>query len=156
MKYSKLGVLFALVAVASGLVAIFRIVLDTEVAVGFVTMSFGVLAIIWTYSAYKSLSAGSSLKIHTRNFLLCLVFILLFTIWHTMSKLFRWRETVNEYLLYPGYLFLIMAFLIFVLTSYQILSMGKEFGFESQAKEIEKIISQKKNSVGVKKSKNAK
>lgn len=139
-----LGALLGFIGVAAGLIAIFRIVMDTEVAIGFVTVSFGVLAIIWTSMAINSLSKGSSLRRHTINFLLCLIFILLFSIWHTITKLFRWRETVNEFMLYPGYLFLILAFLIFVATSYQILSMGKEFGFENQAKEIKEVMEKKK------------
>ena len=140
-----LGTLLAFIAVAGGLIAIFRIVVDTEIAIGFVTISFGVLAIIWTSTAISSLSKGSSLRKHTTNFLFCLVFVLLFSIWHTISKLFRWRETINEVMLYPGYLFITLAFLIFVVTSYQILTMGKEFGFQRQAKDIEKIIETKKN-----------
>jgi len=138
------GTLLGLIAIAAGLVAIFRLVVDTEIAVGFVTISFGILAIIWTSMAISSLSSGSSLRRHTINFLLCLVFVLLFSIWHTLSKLFKWRETVNEYMLYPGYLFLTMAFLIFVVTAYQILTMGKEFGFGQQAREIKKVIEKKK------------
>lgn len=139
-----LGALLGFIGVAAGLIAIFRIVMDTEVAIGFVTISFGILAIIWTSMAINSLSKGSSLRRHTINFLLCLIFILLFSIWHTITKLFRWRETVNEFMLYPGYVFLILAFLIFVATAYQILSMGKEFGFENQAKEIKEVMEKKK------------
>ncbi|MBU0629257.1 MAG: hypothetical protein KKC75_08785 [Nanoarchaeota archaeon] len=138
------GALLGFIAVAAGLTAIFRVVVDTEVAIGFVTISFGVLAIIWTSMAMTSLSKGSSLRRHTGNFMLCLVFILLFTVWHTLSKLLRWRETINEIMLFPGYLFLILAFLIFVATSYQILTMGKEFGFKTQAKEISRVIESKK------------
>jgi len=141
----RLGTLLGLMAIAGGLIAIFRIVADTEIAIGFITMSFGILAIIWTSMAMTSLSKGSSLRRHTTNFLLCLIFILLFSIWHTLSKLFGWRQTINEFMLYPGYLFLTLAFLIFVVTSYQILTLGKEFGFERQAKEIEKVIEKKKN-----------
>lgn len=139
-----LGALLGLIGVVAGLITIFRIVVDTEVAIGFVTISFGVLAIMWTSMAISSLSKGSSLRRHTINFLLCLIFILLFSIWHTLSKLFRWRETINEFMLYPGYLFLILAFLIFVATSYQVLTMGKEFGFESQAKDIKAVMEKKK------------
>jgi|SRR3989338_9715168 len=136
----------AFIAVAAGLVSIFRIVMDTEVAIGFVTISFGILAIIWTSMAMTSLSKGSSLRRHTSNFLLCLIFILLFTIWHTISKLLSWRETLNEIMLYPGYLFIILAFLIFVVTAYQILTIGKEFGFKPQAIAIEKQMRSKVSS----------
>ncbi|MBI2140380.1 hypothetical protein HYU14_05630 [Candidatus Woesearchaeota archaeon] len=140
----KLAAILGLIAVASGLVVIFRVIVDTEIAIGFVTVSFGVLAVIWTTMAIGALSKGSSLRKHTTNFLYCLLFILLFSIWHTISKLLRWRETVNEMLLYPGYVFITMAFLIFVVTAYQILTMSKEFGFELQAQDIRKVIEQKK------------
>ncbi len=139
-----LGTILGFIAVAFGLLAIFRIVMDTEVAVGFVTISFGILAIIWTSMAVISLSKASSLRKHTINFLFCLVFILLFSIWHTLSKLLMWRETVNEFMLYPGYLFLTLAFLIFVITSYQILMIGKEFGFQKQSTKIKKAMEKKK------------
>jgi len=89
MKKS-IGTVLGLIGVVAGLIAIFRIVVDTEIAVGFVTISFGIMAIIWTLMAMSSLSKGSSLRNHTRNFLFCLVFILLFSIWHTISKLFKW------------------------------------------------------------------
>ncbi len=139
-----LGTILGFIAVALGLLAIFRIVMDTEVAIGFVTISFGVLAIIWTSMAVISLSKASSLRKHTINFLFCLIFILLFSIWHTLSKLLMWRETVNEFMLYPGYLFLTLAFLIFVITSYQILMIGKEFGFQKQSSKIKKAMEKKK------------
>ena len=144
MAKNHIGTLFALLAVASGLVAIFKLVVDIEIALGFVTISFGILAIIWTTMAVKSLSKGSSLRSHTTNFLFCLIFILLFAIWHTISKLFGWSASVNEFLLYPGYLFLTLAFLIFVITAYQILNMGKEFGFHAEAKAIEQAIKERK------------
>jgi hypothetical protein len=139
-----LSTVIGFIAIAAGLTAIFRLVVDTEIAVGFVTISFGVLAIIWTCMAIGSLSKGSTLRRHTINFLLCLIFVLLFSIWHTLSKLFRWRETVNEFMLYPGYLFITMAFLIFVITAYQILTMGQEFGFGQQASRIKNVIKEKK------------
>lgn len=141
--------LIGLLAIASGLVVIFRVVVDTEIAIGFVTISFGVLAVIWTTMAISALSKGSSLRKHTTNFLFCLFFILLFSIWHTISKLLKWRETLNEVLLYPGYLFITLAFLIFVITSYQILTMSKEFGFESKAKEIKKVMDLKRKTKNV-------
>ena len=143
MKKS-LSTLLGLIAVIGGLIAVFRVVVDTEIAIGFVTISFGILAVIWTFMAVTSLSIGSSLRRHLTNFLFCLIFILLFSVWHNISKLFGWRETINEFMLYPSYLFITLAFLTFVLTSYQTLKMGKEFGFEKQAKEIKKVIEKKK------------
>ena len=144
MINKKLGTFFYLVGVAAGLFAIFKIVVNVEIAIGFVTISFGLLAIIWTTMAIGSLSQGSSLRKHTTNFLFCLIFILLFAIWHTLSILFQWRKSINEFMLYPGYLFITLAFLIFVISSYQILMMGKEFGFGEQAFKIKEKLELKK------------
>ena len=94
--------------------------------------------------ALKSLSKGSSLRKHTATFLVCLIFILLFSIWHTMEKLFDWRRSIVEVMLYPGYFFITAAFLIFVFAAYQILVMGKEFGFNIEASKIKKIMKEKK------------
>jgi len=141
----NIGYLAALVAIAIGLIAIFKVVVNLEIAIGFVTISFGVLAIIWTSIALKSLSPGSSLKKHTISFLLSLIFILSFSVWHTMEKLFEWRTSVVEVMLYPGYFFITAAFLIFVSAAYQILVMGKEFGFSVEASKINKVMKEKKN-----------
>jgi len=140
----KIGYFAALIAIALGLMAIFKIVVNLEIAIGFVTISFGVLAIIWTSMALKSLSPGSSLKKHTIAFLFCLIFILSFSVWHTLEKLFGWRQSVVEVMLYPGYFFITAAFIIFVLAAYQILTMGKEFGFNVEASKIKKLMKEKK------------
>lgn len=141
----KLGVVIAFIAILSGLIAIFKLIANVEVAIGFVTISFGILAVIWTSMAVKSSSKGSALRNYTTNFLLCLIFILLFAIWNTFSILFKWRESLNELMLYPSYIFVTLAFLTFVWSSYQILMIGKEFGFGAQASRIEKRIKQKKS-----------
>ena len=139
----RIGVFLGFIGVILGLLAIFKIVVDTEIAIGFITISFGVLAVIWTVMALQSLSEGSSLKRHTFNFLLCLIFILLFSIWHTLEKLFFWRTSINELMLYPGYLLIALAFLLFVGTAWQILTLGREFGFKKQASYIGRVIKEK-------------
>ena len=136
--------LIGFVGVVAGLIAIFKLVPDTELAIGFITISFGILAVIWTSMAISSLSEGSSLRRHTTNFLLCLVFVLLDSIWRTLLRLFNWEETIGKFMLYPGYAFITLAFLIFVMTAYQTLKMGKEFGFKSQATKIKKALENKK------------
>lgn len=153
MKNRKIGVLIGFLGVVLGLVTIFKVVVDTEVAIGLVTISFGVLAVIWTVMALQSLSKDSSLRRYTFNFLLCLIFILLFSIWHTVSKLFGWRTSVNEVMLYPGYLLITLAFLLFVSTAWQIMTLGREFGFKGQASSIEKVIKEKEKEKNGKKRK---
>jgi len=140
----NIGIILGFLAVFAGLIAIFRIVNDTEIAIGFITMTFGVLAIIWTSMAISSLSKGSSLRKQTIYFLISLIFILSFIIWHTISKILGWRETINEYMLYPGYIFITLAFLIFVITSFHILKVGQEFGFVDKGEKIKKSMEKNK------------
>ncbi|HLC96392.1 MAG TPA: hypothetical protein VJH97_03660 [Candidatus Nanoarchaeia archaeon] len=132
-----------LLSVAFGVAAIFKMVPDLEVAIGFLTISFGILAIIWTAMSVGALSKGSSLRKHTVYFLISLISILLFSIWHTLSKILGWRQTIVEAWMYPGYLFLAASFIIFVFTAYQVLQMGHQFGFSGQARKIQKVMASK-------------
>lgn len=46
-------------------------------------------------------------------------------------------------MVYPGYIFLIFSYMAFVITAYKILYLGKEFGFQEQAKRIKKAVRKK-------------
>jgi len=153
-KKRLVGSIGALIGVIFGLIAILKIISNPEIVTGFVTLSFGVLAIIWTTVATNSLSKGSSLRKYTINYLICIILLVLYTFWNTLGLIFNWKEQVGSYLIYPSYVFLTLAFLLFVSTSYQILSIGKEFGFKSQAENIEEIIKENKKRLEVKQSSN--
>lgn len=134
-----LKVIIAIIAIISGLTGIVVIVNDIKLVIGIFSLTFGILAIIWTSLALSSLSKGSSLKTYTRFFLLALIFIVLFSIWQTLGEILKWQELV----VYPQYMFITIAYLIFVIASYNILKLGKEFGFKEKAQEINKSL--KKN-----------
>lgn len=143
----RFAILVAFIAIVIGLTAIIKLVsaIDTELTIGLVSLTFGITAILWTLKARKSLSVGSSLRRYTENFLVCLVFILGYSVWHTLNHLFLWDRTIGESMIYPEYAFITMAYLTFVIASYQILYLGKEFGFEGEAKKIRQVIREKKN-----------
>jgi len=126
-------------AILMSIFSIFRIIPNIEIATGFITMSFGILAIIWTSIARANLSKGSSLRNYTTSFLFCLIFILLFSIWDTFDKIFEW----NGLTMMPKYIFITIAYLIFSYASYSIWKIGKEFGFKDEAKKIDKVIKEK-------------
>lgn len=128
------------IGILLSLLAIIKIVQDIEIAIGLITISFGILALIWTTIARRNLSPGSTLRSYTNRFLTSLLFILVFSIWHTLSRLFFWEKEF----LYPEYAFITMAYIFFVVAAYQILNIGKEFGFREQAKKINRIIERKK------------
>lgn len=135
-----LEIIPALIAIIFGLVAIFKLILNMEIAIGFLTVTFGILAVIWTAMAKKSLSKGSSLEKYTTKFLFCLIFILLFSVWQILENLLYWKG----FIIYPKYFFITIAYLVFVIAAYQILHIGKEFGFKEQAKKIEKVMKKKR------------
>lgn len=136
-----LAAILWIIAILLSIFAIFKIVQNIEIAVGFITISFGILAIIWTFIARQNLSEGSSLRDYTTRFLFCLVFILMFSIWHTLGLIFLWKGPV----IFMKYIFITAAYLIFAAASYEIWRIGKEFGFKEEAKQIRKIIQEKKN-----------
>src|SRR3989344_357420 len=132
--------LIALFAIVSGLFVIIKLVGNVELVVGIISLTFGILAIIWTLKARSVLSAGSSLRKYTGNFLMCLIFILLFSIWNTMARILNFQGIF----LYFEYFFIVMAYMVFVMAAYQILYLGKEFGFSREIKVMKKAIREKK------------
>ncbi len=128
MKQEYGKVFTALLAVLFGVFALIRFVADVRLAIGFLSLTFGLVAIIWTYRAMSSLSPGTSLRDYTHYFLWSLIFIMLFSVWDTLVILFQWTGAA----VYPKYFLITIAYLIFVFTGYKILYLGKQFGFQPQ------------------------
>ncbi len=136
---------FALFAILIGVIAIAKLVVVKELVVGIFSLTFGLMAIIWTYRARVSLSKGSELRDYTNYFLLCLIAILLFSIWDTFLGFYHYtHDGAHEFLVYPKYLFITAAYLVFLRASYQILYLSKKFGFSTEASDIKKAIESKK------------
>ena len=132
--------LVAILTIFLGLFVIVKLVGNIQLIVGVISLTFGVLAIIWTLKARAILSKGSSLRKYTGNFLMCLIFILLFSIWNTMARILNFQGIF----LYFEYFFIVMAYMVFVMAAYQILYLGKEFGFSREIKVMKKAIREKK------------
>lgn len=129
-EYGK--VLTALLAVLFGVYALIKLVPSFELAIGFLSLTFGLMAIISTYRAKSSLSEGTSLRDYTNYFLFSLIFIVLFSVWDTMIVLFQWTGGWT----FPKYFLLTIAYLIFFFTAYKILYLGKQFGFHSNVERM--------------------
>lgn len=128
-----------IIAIIFGIFTIINLVKDPEIIVSLISLSFGILAIIWTFIAMTSLSKGSSLRNYVTLFLIALVFILLFSIWHALSKIFRWEKLW----LYPEYVLISLAYITFVVSSYKVYKLSKEFGFKEKSNEIKNILKKK-------------
>ena len=135
-----LKILFAIIAIISGLTALMLFVVNFEIIIALLTITFGITAIFWTLRARSSLSLGSSLREYTTYFLLCVIFLMLFSVWNVSIFLF---DLKGVWIL-PQYFFVSLTYLVFVFTSYKILYLGKELGFGSQRKVIEQAMNEKK------------
>ncbi|MFC1732997.1 hypothetical protein ACFL6I_22070 [candidate division KSB1 bacterium] len=131
-----LKVLFALIAVLAGVVAIIIMVGNPNFILASLSLTFGILAIIWTVMAHGSLSPGSSLRSYTSYFLACLILIMISSIWNSAAKLFK----ITGVWSYLEYFFLTLAYLVFVAASYKMYHLGKEFGFQKAAVRIKEAM----------------
>ena len=139
-----IGFITGAVAILFGLYALIRIIDHKELTVGAFTLTFGIMAIIWTTRAIKALSPGSSLRTYAGYFLASLIFIVLFSVYHSLNTFFKWQQTIGDFMVLPEFMLITITYMIFMIASYNIYKLGKEFGFQAQAKGIEKIIKKKK------------
>lgn len=129
-----------IIGIASGLYVLFRLSISLELAVAFLSLSFGVLAIIWTLIAKYNLSPESELRKFTTNFLVGILFLLIFTLIITIRQI----KSLLQGFIFVEHFFITATFLLFVIAAYQILHIGKEFGFEREAKTIKSLLRMKK------------
>ena len=129
-------IIFACIAILGGITAIIKILGNPELIVGILSLTFGITALIWTILAHISLSPGSSLRNYTGYFIACLLFILLFSVWKSITSLMPEKETY----MVVEYLFLTLAYIVFAVAANKIYHIGIEFGFQPQARRIRGVI----------------
>lgn len=137
-------IISGIIAIIVGVVAIVKLIIDAELVVSALSLTFGVTALIWIFKARKSLSKGSSLKELTLHFLFTVVFVLCFSFWGIVVKMLQLKEVYGDVIAFPQYLFISLAYITFIGAAYKIRKIGKEFGFSVQAEEIERIIKAKR------------
>jgi|SRR3989338_6750924 len=111
------------------------------------TTVFGLTALILASKARSRLSPGS-LRTYMDNFNVCLAFIVIFSIWQTIRSFLSSNLNFTEIAEYPEYLFIVFAYLAFIVTSYRMIKISKEFGFKDEGNVIKKILESKKNKPG--------
>lgn len=131
-----LKIIFALVGILAGVIAIIKIVGTPSLTIAFMSLTFGIMAIIWTSMAHNSLSPGSSLRSYTGYFLVCLILVMLFSIWDGVVKVFN----LTGNWLYTEYVFLTLAYIVFATAANKIYHLGKEFGFQKEAAKIKDVM----------------
>ena len=113
-------------------------------AVGITTVIFGIASLILISRARNKLTDGS-IRRFMDNFAICLAFIVTFSLWQTLRDFYG---VVNfdgktTYLSYPEYIFIIFAYIAFIVTSFRTQKISQEFGFKDDGKKIGQLIKPK-------------
>ena len=112
--------------------------------VGITTVIFGIASLLLISRARKKLSEGS-IQRFMDNFAICLAFIVTFSIWQTLRNVYESGFEINHatYLTYPEYIFIIFAYIAFIITSFRTQKISEEFGCKEEGKKINQLIKEK-------------
>ncbi len=127
------------IAIAIAIYLISLIIEQIELIIGAVLASLGILSIIWTLLARSNLSPKSILRFFTNTFLACSIAVLVVTIVLTIDTVTKIKEFI-----YIEYLMIFITYFFFILVSYYIYKIGREFGFQNESIEIKKRLKQVK------------
>ena len=111
-------------------------------AVGITTVIFGIGSLLLISRARNKLTDGS-IRRFMDNFAICLAFIVTFSVWQTLRDIYQVGGTFDgqtTYLSYPEYIFIIFAYIAFIITSFRTQKISEEFGFRDVGKKISQIM----------------
>ncbi|MEK6863872.1 MAG: hypothetical protein AABX27_01150 [Nanoarchaeota archaeon] len=140
-------ILSALIAIIVGIVAVIQLIGNAELILSALSLTFGIMAIIWIVKARIRLSRGSSIRKLATNFLVTVILILCFSIWGIVVNMLGLEAIYGDIINFPQYLFISFSYIAFVGTAYKLMKMGEEFGFNVQSKKIEQLIKNKAKAV---------
>ncbi len=112
------------------------------VVVSITTVIFGIASLILISRARNRLSEGSIRK-YMDNFSICLAFIVIFSVWQTARSVFGININVEGLSTYPEYIFVVFAYIAFIIASFRVLKISEEFGFKEDGRRIGQIIREK-------------
>ena len=120
---------------------------DTIGIVGITTVIFGIASLLLISKARSRLTEGSIRK-YMDNFAICLAFIVIFSVWQAVRSILDIKNiNIEGFITYPEYVFLIFAYIAFIIASYRVLRISEEFGFKDQGKKIKELINERQASV---------
>ena len=110
--------------------------------VGVTTIVFVIASLLLISRARNRLSEGS-IKRYMDNFAICLAFIVVFSVWQTTRSIIGIDISVEGLATYPEYIFIVFAYIAFIVASFRVLKISEEFGFKEDGRKIGQIIKQK-------------
>ncbi len=137
-----LKLVLMVLVIAFSLQLLSKLLGNLEIMMGLLLVSFGILSIIWTILARYNLSPKSQLRMFANNFLACSLALLMFTI-ITIVNLYANVKGI----LYLQYILIFVIYFFFILVSYYLYTLGKQFGFQKESismgkylKKVKKIV----------------
>ena len=113
------------------------------IVVSITTVVFGIASLLLISRARGRLSEGS-IRRYMDNFAICLAFIVIFSVWQTARSIFGVNINVEGLTTYPEYIFIVFAYIAFIVASFRVLKISEEFGFKEDGRKINQIISEVK------------
>ena len=116
------------------------------VAVAIISLTaviFGIAALLLASKARNRLCPGS-LKSYIDNFSICLTFIVIFSLWQATRSVFNIELSLGKFSDYPELIFIVFAYIGFIIASFRVMKISEEFGFKSDGKLICKLIEKPK------------
>ncbi len=116
------------------------------VIVSVTTVIFGIASLLLISKARSRLSDGS-IRRYLDNFAICLAFMVIFSVWQSARNIFVDGAAVREhsqYLTYPEYIFIVFAYIAFIIASFRVIKISQEFGFKEDGKRIGHLIEEKR------------
>lgn len=111
--------------------------------IGISTVVFGVGALILASRARSRLTEGS-LRKFIDNFSVCLAFIVIFSLWQTIRSMTNSEVSLSGFRGYPEIIFIIFAYIAFIVASYRVMKISQEFGFKEEGKRIGQLVKKRR------------
>ena len=109
------------------------------------TVIFGIGALILASRARSRLSPGSIRK-YIDNFSVCLAFMVIFSLWLAIRGMTDLEVSLSGFSGYPELIFIVFAYVGFIIASYRASKISREFGFKEEGKEIGSLVKKRKKS----------
>lgn len=107
------------------------------------TVIFGIVALLLTSKARSRLSSGS-IRRYIDNFSVCIAFIVIFSLWLAVRSATNLEVSFAGFSGYPEIIFIVFAYIGFMIASYRVLKISEEFGFKEDGREIAKLVKSRK------------
>jgi len=123
-------------AILIGVYAASTLIPSADMLIAALSLTFGIMALIWVWRAKNAFSMGSQLRDFTGSFLSCLVAVLIFSLYDNAIAIF----SLDSSWAYGKYVLITIAYINFAVTAYKMRKLGDVFGFSEQSLKIKKAM----------------